>query len=95
MSSRNIHLTADDRQHALILSKVLSWVKNSFNAENITTIKQQAELMINSEPGIELEYFEIVDGNTLLPATAATKSIVALVAAKAGKTRLIDNMLIG
>jgi pantoate--beta-alanine ligase len=95
MSSRNIHLTADDRQHALILSKTLNWVKNNFDAGNIASIKQQAGLMINSEPGIELDYFEIVDGDTLLPATSNTKSRVALVAAKAGKTRLIDNMLIG
>jgi len=95
MSSRNIHLTPDDRQHALILSKALSWVKNNFDAGNIPAIKQQAGLMISNEPGIEPEYFEIVDGQTLHTATANTKTIVALVAAWAGKTRLIDNMLIG
>ncbi|HMG10532.1 MAG TPA: pantoate--beta-alanine ligase, partial [Mucilaginibacter sp.] len=65
MSSRNIHLTPDDRQHALILSKALSWVKNNFDAGNIPAIKQQAGLMISNEPGIEPEYFEIVDGQTL------------------------------
>lgn len=95
MSSRNIHLTPYDREHALILFKTLSWVKNSFDAGNIPAIKQQAELMVNNEPGIGLEYFEIVDGQTLRTATADTKNIVALVAARAGKTRLIDNMLIG
>lgn len=94
MSSRNIHLTPDDRQHALILSKALSWVKNNFDAGDIPAIKQQAGLMVSNEPGIELEYFEIVDGQTLHTATANTKNIVALVAARAGKTRLIDNMLI-
>lgn len=93
MSSRNIHLTADDRQHALLLSKTLNWVKGNFNNSNILELQQQAEQMIADEPGIALEYFEIVDGDTLLPATADTKSIVALVAARAGKTRLIDNML--
>jgi pantoate--beta-alanine ligase len=94
MSSRNVHLTADDRLHALILSKALNWVKDKFNAENIASLKLQAEQMISNEPGIDLEYFEIVDGDTLYPATADTKSIVALVAARAGKTRLIDNVLI-
>lgn len=94
MSSRNIHLTDYDRQHALILSKALSWVKANFNAGNIAQLQQQAEQMVGSEPGIGLEYFEIVDGDTLTPATADTKKIVALVAARAGKTRLIDNMLI-
>ena len=94
MSSRNVHLTADDRLHALILSKALNWVKDNFNAQNIASLKLQAEQMISSEPGIEPEYFEIVDGHTLYPAIADTKNIVALVAARAGKTRLIDNMLI-
>jgi pantoate--beta-alanine ligase len=93
MSSRNIHLTPHDRLHAIILSKTLNWVKNNFDASNIPAIKQQAELMINNEPGIELEYFEIVDDQTLHTATAGTKNAVALVAARAGKTRLIDNML--
>jgi pantoate--beta-alanine ligase len=94
MSSRNVHLTADDRLHALVLSKALNWVKDNFNAENIASLRLQAEQMVSSEPGIELEYFEIVDGDTLYPASAGTKNIVALVAARAGKTRLIDNVLI-
>ncbi|MEZ2335123.1 pantoate--beta-alanine ligase [Mucilaginibacter sp. RCC_168] len=95
MSSRNIHLTPYDREHALVLSKTLNWVKTNFDAGDIPAIKQQAEAMISNEPGIELEYLEIVDGKTLYTATADTKNIVALVAARAGKTRLIDNMLIG
>ena len=95
MSSRNIHLTPYDREHALILSKTLNWVKTNFDAGNIPTLKHQAESMISNEPGIELEYFEIVDGKTLHTAVSDTQNIVALVAARAGKTRLIDNMLIG
>lgn len=95
MSSRNVHLSADERQNALILSKSLNWVKDNFDAENIASLKQQAEQMVSKQPGIELEYFEIVDGDTLYTATADTKNVVALVAARAGKTRLIDNVLIG
>jgi pantoate--beta-alanine ligase len=94
MSSRNIHLTAADRQHSLILSKALNWVKNNFDKNNIPQLKKEAELMISREPGVELEYFEIADGNTLQPADKNTKNIVALVAAKVGKTRLIDNILV-
>jgi len=94
MSSRNIHLTADDRLHALILSKTLNWVKDNFDNDHIARIKAEAEQRISSEPGIHLEYFEIVDGDSLHPATQHTKKIVALVAARVGKTRLIDNVLI-
>ncbi|MDN3550374.1 pantoate--beta-alanine ligase [Mucilaginibacter aquaedulcis] len=93
MSSRNIHLTPFDRENALILSKALNWAKNNFDSNNIPAIQQQAQQMISSQPGVELEYLEIADGQTLHTATSETKNIVALVAARVGKTRLIDNML--
>ncbi|HEY8930908.1 MAG TPA: pantoate--beta-alanine ligase, partial [Mucilaginibacter sp.] len=94
MSSRNIHLTADDRKHALVLSQTLNYVKDNFDADNIAALKQKAENRINTEDGVALDYFAIVDGETLHPAVASTKSIVALVAAKVGKTRLIDNVVL-
>jgi pantoate--beta-alanine ligase len=94
MSSRNIHLTADDRKHALILSKALRLTKESFDSNHIEKIQLYAMQLISHEPGVQLEYFEIVDGNTLHPAIENTKSIVALVAAKVGQTRLIDNVII-
>jgi pantoate--beta-alanine ligase len=94
MSSRNIHLTADDRKHALVLSKALMFVKDKFRSEKITVLQSEATWLVKSEPGIQLEYFEIADGNTLHPAGDDTKSIVALVAARVGHTRLIDNIII-
>jgi pantoate--beta-alanine ligase len=94
MSSRNIHLTADDRQHALVLSKTLNWVKSHFNGSNIPQLKAEAEQMIAAEDGVDPDYFEIADGETLHPANKDSKTIVALVAAKVGKTRLIDNVLL-
>lgn len=94
MSSRNIQLTAEDRLHALILSKTLNRVKDSFDRNKLAELKQEADRMISKEPGVELEYFEIADGDTLQQATEKTKSIIALVAARVGITRLIDNVLL-
>lgn len=94
MSSRNIHLTSDDRQHALVLSKTLNWVNDHFDPGNIVQQKNEAEQMISNEPDVELEYFEIADGETLRPAGNETKNFVALVAARVGITRLIDNILL-
>ncbi|TFF36158.1 pantoate--beta-alanine ligase [Mucilaginibacter psychrotolerans] len=94
MSSRNIHLTPVDRQHALILSKTLNWLKNNFNIKNVFQLEQDAMAMLQSEPGVEPEYIEIADGKTLLPANEQSTSIVALAAARVGKTRLIDNVVI-
>lgn len=94
MSSRNIHLSADDRLHALVLSKALFLLKDSFNKKPTAELQAEATTLIHSEPGIELEYLEIADGETLRPANGNTKHIVALVAAKVGHTRLIDNVII-
>ena len=38
MSSRNIHLSAHDRQHALILSKTLTWLKRHFDQNKLSTL---------------------------------------------------------
>ena len=94
MSSRNVHLTPDDRRHALILSKTLNWVKGNFDKTRISQLKATAEEMIDAEEGVQLDYFEIADGTTLHPANEQSEKIVALVAAKVGKTRLIDNAIL-
>jgi pantoate--beta-alanine ligase len=94
MSSRNIHLSTDDRRHALVLSKTLLWVKDHFPDKTMEELKSEAERRMASEEDVEPDYFEIADGDTLLPATSNSKTIVALVAAKVGKTRLIDNVIL-
>lgn len=95
MSSRNIHLTADDRKHALVLSAALNYVKAHFKEQSIPVLLENAKSMISAIPGVELDYFTIANGKTLLPAADKNQpDLVALVAAKVGQTRLIDNMLL-
>ncbi|MGZ3821041.1 MAG: pantoate--beta-alanine ligase, partial [Mucilaginibacter sp.] len=94
MSSRNIHLSTVERQPALILSKTLYWLKENFENTRIIDLKHKCETMINAEKGVQLEYFEIADGDTLHDADQNTPIIIALVAAKVGNTRLIDNMIL-
>lgn len=95
MSSRNIHLTADDRQHALVLSAALNYVKDHFDELSIPDLMEKAKSMISETPGVELDYFTIANGKTLLPeGDKSQPDLVALVAAKVGQTRLIDNMLL-
>ncbi|WP_295769806.1 pantoate--beta-alanine ligase [uncultured Mucilaginibacter sp.] len=95
MSSRNIHLTETDRQHALVLSQALFEAKSSFeNGAALSDVQRRAAELISSEGDTQLEYFELADGKTLKPAQAGSDSIVALVAAQVGKTRLIDNVII-
>lgn len=95
MSSRNIHLSAEDRQNALVLSRALYEVKNSFDVQKIAELESSAKHMIDATPGVKLDYFVIVDGLTLEPAAIPGEAqLVALVAAKVGETRLIDNMIL-
>jgi pantoate--beta-alanine ligase len=94
MSSRNVHLSTEEHQNALVLSRALQFVKNNYAHHTPAQLKQLGTEFINQQPGLKLEYFEIADGYTLHPATAASKKVVALVAAWAGKTRLIDNVIL-
>jgi len=95
MSSRNIHLSAADRQNALVLSRALQYVQDNFSAGNINDLLEKAHRMINETEGVQLDYFTIADTETLLPEQQkGVKQLVALVAAKVGETRLIDNMIL-
>lgn len=96
MSSRNIHLTAEERKHALILSRALNHLKKvPVKEASAQTILKEAVAMIKAEPGVELEYLEVVNADDLSgDLNHPEKGIIALVAAKVGHTRLIDNMLL-
>ena len=94
MSSRNIHLSAEDRRNALVLSIALQYVSDHYAVQAIPELLETAKNIINGAEGVELDYFTIADGETLLPASAKKPGLVALVAAKVGETRLIDNMML-
>lgn len=95
MSSRNIHLSADDRKHSLVLSKSLQFVVDHFEGKDLRALENEAKAFYRDIEGVELDYFTIANGDTLEPAKSKEEeSLVALVAAKVGSTRLIDNMII-
>ncbi|MBC8053085.1 MAG: pantoate--beta-alanine ligase [Sphingobacteriaceae bacterium] len=95
LSSRNIHLSPEERQKALLLSDSLFEVQKHFDAETIPQLKSKALKILSSEKNVTVEYFEICDAKTLLPVESKESgSIIALVAAKVGSTRLIDNIIL-
>jgi pantoate--beta-alanine ligase len=95
MSSRNIHLNEADRRNALVLSKALNYVRDHFNALPIAELLSHAKEMIDQTPGVVLDYFTVANGETLQPEyDKSHHNLVALVAAKVGETRLIDNMIL-
>jgi pantoate--beta-alanine ligase len=96
MSSRNIRLTAPQRAEVPLIFKMLGIVnelKSSFQPKELSLLVTQA---FNKNPLMQLEYFEIVDADTLLPVTdlKTATSAVACIAVKLSTVRLIDNMVL-
>ncbi|SKB70494.1 pantoate--beta-alanine ligase [Daejeonella lutea] len=95
MSSRNVYLSQEDRQHALALFKSLSKAKADFDTMSISELNRNAMDYLSNAPGIKTEYFEIYNADTFEPTTSkATEKVIALVAARVGKIRIIDNMIL-
>ncbi len=94
MSSRNVHLSESERKTALALSKALKTTAKNFKTHSLSDLGKQAKEFLNNVDGLELEYFEICNPDTLKPMRAKRGQAVALVAARVGKTRLIDNVLL-
>ena len=96
MSSRNAYLDAAQRQQALVLHRSLTRVQAMVEAgeQNATTLLQAGQKIIADEPAVRLDYFAIVDPDTLDPVADVSRGALVAVAAYVGKTRLIDNVLL-
>lgn len=99
-SSRNRFLSGDERESALVLHRALTLLKRRANAHEPLDIDSVAEL-VHSAPGVELDYLEVVDPQTLAVRaencqdTPFTGEALVLIAATVGPVRLIDNMPLG
>ena len=96
MSSRNVRLSGSERERASALHRVLAAVKELAAAgeRDAAALKSTAMAALTSS-GVEPEYFELVSADTLAPVRRIEGEVLALVAARVGATRLIDNDLIG
>ncbi|MCS7035835.1 MAG: pantoate--beta-alanine ligase [Saprospiraceae bacterium] len=96
MSSRNLRLTPPMRAAAPALFRALTAAREDFVAGKPVADIREAALATLREAGLQPEYFEIVDGYTLLPVETqeAGPFVVACVAAWAGQVRLIDNLIL-
>ena len=94
MSSRNRYLSQTERTRALILRQALIQASDSAKSGMPTAdIESGLQQAIEATNGVELDYAVVVDCDTLKPAMRIENS-VALVAARVGTTRLIDNELL-
>jgi pantoate--beta-alanine ligase len=94
MSSRNALLTPEHRRHAPLIAQTLFQARELKKTKSVQEVIQWVVDSINHDPLLEVEYFELVDSNTLLPVTTwkNPNPLRGCIAVKAGSIRLIDNM---
>lgn len=94
LSSRNARLSDAERQQALNISKTLFLSKEFASAHTVSETQQFVEDAIAASEGLELEYFELVDGNTLQKISnwEETTYAVGCITVYCGDVRLIDNI---
>ncbi|MGO4147488.1 pantoate--beta-alanine ligase [Paenarthrobacter sp. YAF11_1] len=96
LSSRNRFLSDEEREAALVLSRALHLIESRANAHEPLDL-DSAVALVESQPLVELDYFDVVDPMTLEPLAENCKETpfrgegLAIIAAKVGPVRLIDN----
>ncbi len=95
MSSRNKRLTPEQRKEALLISKTLFESKKLIATQNIKEVINFVKEKINVSTLLKVEYFNIVDGDSLQPINNWNESeyVVGCIAVFADKVRLIDNLI--
>ena len=91
LSSRNERLSEAEKQTALAISRTLfeslKWAKDA----TVAAVQQRVIDTVNAVPGLEVEYYEIVDQTTLLP-TDTFEHAIGCITVYCGPVRLIDNI---
>lgn len=96
MSSRNRYLSADDRRSALALSRALRAVEEDWSRGERDPAKLRDRVRRDTAvAGVALEYVSVADPLTLSELDRRSERAVISVAARVGKARLIDNVLVG
>ena len=96
MSSRNSYLGPEERKRALVLHRSLLRVKGLIDSgeKDADRLASAGREIVNSESGVRLDYFEIVNPDTLDSVAEISHGALVAVAAYVGATRLIDNILV-
>lgn len=96
LSSRNRFLSEEEREAALVLSRALRLLEERANAREPLDL-DSARALVESQPLVALDYFDVVDPETLEPLAENCRETpfggeaLALIAARVGPVRLIDN----
>jgi pantoate--beta-alanine ligase len=97
LSSRNVYLSDDDRRRARVIPRALARIEADFaNGERRADILlERARGALAAEPSVAPDYLALADGETLEPVETVRDGAVAMIAARVGRTRLLDNAILG
>lgn len=96
-SSRNVYLSPDERVHAAVLYRALTWAEEEIESRRTVSgqgIAEGVRQRIEADACARLDYVEVVDMDTLEPVDLLQGNVMVAVAAFFGKARLIDNIQI-
>ncbi len=94
MSSRNSYLNEAERRAAAVIWRALSEGERLFRTgqRDVALLQSAVRGVLTQEPGLPIDYVELVDPDSLLPTAVVESRTVILVAVRVGRTRLIDNL---
>lgn len=97
MSSRNVYLSPEQRQAATVLFRSLSAAKELYDAgeRNAEKLRKKMMEVLAAEPLAEVQYVSCADYDTLEELSEITGKALLSMAVFIGKTRLIDNFVLG
>jgi len=97
MSSRNVYLSPQERAAALALSRSLFAAEAMVQRGETCAHRLRDSILesLRQEPLIEVDYVEVRDAESLKPVERIARATVIALAARVGKTRLIDNIIVG
>jgi pantoate--beta-alanine ligase len=96
LSSRNVLLTREERRQAPVLSQALFAAQSAVRSgeRDAETLRAGIEATIRTAESAVVDYVAVCDRDTLEPLVRIGRRAVALVAARFGSVRLIDNVLL-
>ena len=96
LSSRNVYLNPEERKQALVLYRALCRVQALADRgeRDAAKLLEAASQVFADEKPVQLDYFEIVDKDSLEPVKDISRGALVVAAARVGKTRLIDNLVL-
>jgi pantoate--beta-alanine ligase len=97
MSSRNVYLTPEERRAATVLFRSLSVAKSAYDSgeRQAESLRARVREMVTAEPLARLQYVSCADYDTLEELETVSGKTLLSMAVYMGKTRLIDNFVLG